>query len=72
MLAGHSARLNVDGIELNFADSGDRLQKGMAKSVLPLAPLLDSFLPEYFLDIALLLELPSELELASIGDDEFF
>jgi hypothetical protein len=40
--------------------------------MLPLAPLLNSFLLEYFLDVALLLELPSDLELASISDDEFF
>jgi hypothetical protein len=47
----------VTGDELTVADSGDELQKGKVKFVLPLAPLLNSFLPEYFLDVALLLEL---------------
>jgi hypothetical protein len=38
-----STRLIVDDSELTFADSGDELQKGKVKFVLPLAPLLDSF-----------------------------
>jgi hypothetical protein len=36
----------VTGDELTVADFGDELQKGMAKFVLPLDPLLDSFLPD--------------------------
>jgi hypothetical protein len=42
----------VDDSELSFADSGDELQKGMVEFVLPLASLLDSFLPDVQLDEA--------------------
>jgi hypothetical protein len=47
-----STRLIVDDIELSFADSDDELQKGMVKFVLPLASLLNSFLPDVQLDEA--------------------
>jgi hypothetical protein len=39
-------RLIVDDSELSFANFGDELQKGKVKFVLPLAPLLDSILPD--------------------------
>jgi hypothetical protein len=38
-LAGDSKSMIMAGDELTVADSGDELQKGMAKFVLPLAPL---------------------------------
>jgi hypothetical protein len=50
-----STRLIVDDSELTFADSGDELQKGKVKFVLPLAPLLNSFLPDVQHDEAHLL-----------------
>jgi hypothetical protein len=53
----------VTGDELTVADSGDELQKGMPKFVLPLAPLLNSFLPDAQLDEAHLrsYSMPSEV-----------
>jgi hypothetical protein len=47
-----STRLIVDDSELSFADSGDELQKGMVKFMLPCASLLNSFLPDVQLDKA--------------------
>jgi hypothetical protein len=40
MLVGHPKRLIVDGIDLNFADSSEELQKGTSKFA-QLRPFLD-------------------------------
>jgi hypothetical protein len=45
-------RAMVAGDELTVADSGDVRRKGTRRFVLPLAPLLDSFLPDVHIDEA--------------------
>jgi hypothetical protein len=59
----------VTGDELTVADSGDELQKGTMKFVLPLAPLLNSFLPDVQLDEAHLLSYSMPSGVASMDGD---
>jgi hypothetical protein len=56
-LMGCSEVSRVDGGELDFADSGEVLQKGMAKSRLQGLPLSNSSLPEDHIGCALLPDL---------------
>jgi hypothetical protein len=70
MLARRSERMINAGSELNLADFGDDLQKGMEKFDRFRTPRLDSFDKETTGGTAELPSYSAELEMAPIGDDE--